>query len=309
MSSQRVSEKAMQGMIEALINSISPEQIITLAKAENFDIPTINTWLKHCQENAKKGTHHGFVHEDLVNLLGEKLGFQVTYGKHSSGYDGIWKYDKLSIIMESKANIQWKGTLPEAMKFVNDEKADCGLVVSSGFDDEDLNTVKGPTYSSKLRLITTDALCKLASLKNDGFLTTENAKDILIPQESHLLDGIIDLIYGLSISTSIKEQISKPKPLEVTPEEQKKLLEVPEAIKEFGDISKAMYIVLKQHPDKWFEPPELAEEIKKTFPNAFSQMKNPISFAFPFGGMWIEKKGLIEIKKDEYGTRSYRFKS
>lgn len=288
-------------MIETMINTVPPEQIKTLA--QTFDIPTVNIWLKHCQENAKKGTNHGFVHQDLVNLIGEKLGFQVTYGKHTSGCDGIWKHDKLSIIIESKANIQWKGTLPETMKFVSEEKADYGLVVSSGFDDEDLNTVKGPTYSPKLRLITTDALCKLASLKNDGVLTTENVKDILIPQESHLLDGIIDLIYGL------KEQVSKPKPIEVSPDEQKKLSEVPESIKEYGDVSKAMYIILKQNPTKWFEASELVDEIKKMFPSTFSQMTSPIGWAFPFGGMWLEKKGVIEIKKDQYGNRSYRFKS
>jgi hypothetical protein len=300
--STEVSEKAMKSMIETMINAVDPEQVKTLAKT--FDIPTINVWLKHCQENAKKGSKHGYVHQDLVNLLGEKLGFQVTYGKYTSGYDGIWKYDSLSIIVESKANIQWKGTLQETMTFVSEEKADYGLVVSSGFDDEDLNTVKGPSYSSKLRLITTDALCKLASLKHEGVLTTENVKDILIPQESHLLDGIIDLIYGL------KEQVSKPKPTEteVSLEEQKQLSEVPESIKKYGDISKAMYLILKQNPNRWFEASELVEEIKKTFPKTFSRMESPIGWAFPFGGMWLEKKGFIEIKKDEYGNRSYKFK-
>lgn len=66
-------------MIETMINAVDPEQIKILAKT--FDIPTINVWLKHCQENAKKGGKHGYVHQDLVNLLGEKLGFQVTYGE------------------------------------------------------------------------------------------------------------------------------------------------------------------------------------------------------------------------------------
>ena len=101
----QVSEKAMKSMIETMIANVDPQQVRTLA--QTFDIPTINIWLKQCQENAKKGTKHGFVHQDLVNLLGEKLGFNVSYGKHKSGYDGIWKFDKLSIVIESKANIQW----------------------------------------------------------------------------------------------------------------------------------------------------------------------------------------------------------
>ena len=288
-------------MIETMISNVAPDQIKTLA--ETFEIPAINMWLTHCQQNAKKGSKHGYVHQDLVNLLGEKLGFQVTYGKHTSGYDGLWKHDGLSIIVESKANIQWKGTLNQTLKFVTNTKADYGLVVSSGFDDEDLNTVKGPSYSPKLRLITTDSLCKLASLKKEGVLTTENVRNILIPQESHLLDGIVDLIYGL------KEQVPKPKPTETSPEEQKKLSQVPESISDYGDASKAMYITLKQNPTEWFDVSQLVEEIKKMFPSTFSQTETPISWSFPFSGMWLEKKGLIEIKKDEYGDRSYKFKS
>lgn len=163
-------------MIEAMINNVETEKIRTLA--QTFDIPTINLWLTHCQEKAGKGTKHGFVHQDLVNLLGERLGFDVTYGG-IHGLDGIWKYGEIMIVVESKANIQWKGTLPETMKFVSNEDADYGLVVSSSFDEEDLNTVKGPTYSTKLRLITTDALCKLASMKDDSVLDIENIRDIL----------------------------------------------------------------------------------------------------------------------------------
>jgi len=305
MASQ-VSEKAMKSMIETMINSVDPEQIKTLA--QTFDIPTINIWLKHCQEKAGKGTKHGFVHQDLVNLLGERLGFEVIYGKYGSGADGIWKYNKFSIIMESKANIQWKGTLPETMKFVSEQRADYGLVVSSSFDDEDLNTVKGPTYSTKLRLITTDALCKLASLKNDGVLETENVKDILIPQETHLLDNMIDLIYG------IREQVVKPKPeiAEVSVEEQEKLSQVPESIKDYSDDVRAMYIILKEDPNEWYDPSDIAEEIKKKFPKTFTNKPaTKIAWAFPFGGMFLEKKGLIQIREDpKYeGRRNYKFKS
>lgn len=305
MASQ-VSEKAMKSMIETMINGVDPEQIKTLA--QTFDIPTINIWLKHCQEKAGKGTKHGFVHQDLVNLLGERLGFEVTYGKYGSGSDGIWKYNKLSIIMESKANIQWKGTLPETMKFVSKQNADYGLVVSSSFDEEDLNTVKGPAYSTKLRLVTTDALCKLASLKADGVLETENVKDILIPQETHLLDNIIDLIYG------IREQVVKPKPeiAEVSIEEQEKLSQVPESIKDYGDELRAMYIILRDDQNEWYDPSDIAEEIKKKFPKTFAKKAvTKIAWAFPFGGIFLEKKGLIQMREDpKYeGRRNYKFKS
>lgn len=301
MTSQ-VSEKAMKSMIETMIANVDPEQIRTLA--QTFDIPTINLWLKHCQENAKRGTKHGFVHQDLVNLLGERLGFKVIYGKYGSGYDGIWKFDKLSIVVESKANIQWKGTLPEVMKFVDEENADYGLVVSSEFDEETISAVKGPKYSTRLRLITTDALCKLASLKQDGILETDNVKDILIPQETYLLDSIIDLIHGIS------QKPAKPTKAEVSKEEQEKLAEVPEEIEDYGDESRAMYIILKRNPNKWYDPTDLAEEIKKVFPKTFAKKTTTqIAWTFPYGGMWLQKKGLIETKKDKYGRRSYKFKS
>lgn len=242
----------------------------------------------------------------MVNLLGERLGFNVSYGIHKFGYDGLWKHDNLSIIVESKTSTKtYHGALDETLKFVNLEKANCGLVVSAEFNDETINAVAGLKYSDKLRLLTTDALCKLASLKADGVLETENVKDILIPQESHLLDNVIDLIYG------IREAVVKPKAeaVEISAEEQDRLSQVPKEIEDYSDDLRAMYIILKENPNTWYDPSDLAEEIKSKFPKTFVQKtEGQIAFTFPYGGMWLEKKGLLEIKKDKYGRRSYKFK-
>ena len=64
--------------------------------------------------------------------------------------------------------------------------------------------------------------------------------------------------------------------------------------------------------NEWWNPSDIAEEIKKRFPKTFSNKPAPkIAWAFPFGARFLHKKGLIEMKEDpKYeNRRNYKFKS
>jgi len=112
------------------------------------------------------------------------------------------------------------------------------------------------------------------------------------------------LVYG------IKEQIKRPQPVEIIADEQKKLDEVPESIKDYDVVAKAMYGILRNRSNEWVDPTDLAQEIKNNFPKTFNDKTvGQIAWGFPFVGHWLQKKGLIEIKRDEDGRRSYKFKA
>ena len=73
-----------------------------------------------------------------------------------------------------------------------------------------------------------------------------------------------------------------------------------------------MYVILREDPNEWYDPSDIVEEIKKKFPKTFANKPaSKIAWAFPFGAMFLEKKGLIQIREDpKYeGRRNYKFKS
>jgi hypothetical protein len=98
----------------------------------------------------------------------------------------------------------------------------------------------------------------------------------------------------------MSEEKKEPKPLEFEPSN-KTLMTALE-----------MHLILKQNPNKWFEVSELVKEIKKRNPMTFSLIINPMS-KFPMrtyiAAKWLEKKGWIKIKKDQYGNCSYKHES
>jgi hypothetical protein len=47
------------------------------------------------------------VYQDLVNVLGERLGFNVQYGEYGKGFDGLWIMGEDRILIESKSSSFW----------------------------------------------------------------------------------------------------------------------------------------------------------------------------------------------------------
>lgn len=177
----------------------------------------------------------------------------------------------------------------ELNKFIESSNATCGIAVSSDFENDKIAAVKGGY--PKIRLITSKALCKLAKLKEEYQIPTDHVARLLIPQEAILLDGLIDLVTGIFEAKGETGRM---------PSEEDKLDidNVPEELRDLGDVTKAMYIILKQNPDKEFEAEELSRKIKETFPKTFANRSLPsISYGTIWAGDTLEDRGLIKIER------------
>lgn len=181
-------------MLETLIEKLSAADFRTLIR--DWKLQDLGEVLKHCAERAGQGTKHGYIFQDTINVLGERLGFKVQYGPHGpGGADGIWETNGTKLVVESKVSSFWKGSLEETDRFVKTQGGNCGMLVSSEFDKETISAAKGG-YPN-IRLVSADRLLKLAELKEEGIVQTEHILPLLVPQENYTLDPVIDLLYNI----------------------------------------------------------------------------------------------------------------
>jgi hypothetical protein len=149
----------------------------------------------------------------------------------------------------------------------------------------------------KLRLITSSSLCKLARLKEEYQLPTEHIVNILIPQETVKLDGLIEVI-----SEIIEVKRGEGPPLV----DRYNIDDVPSEIKDLGDVSKAMYIILKENPEREFTAEELSKQILEAFPKTFEgRSQKSISFGTIWSGDALYERGYIIIEKIKPDPEKY----
>lgn len=162
-----------------------------------LDLGNLSSWIRTCQENAGKGlkANYGLVHQDLVNVLGEKLGFAVEFGDYKSGPDGIWTFRETRIVIESKTSSTWL-KLEQVDEYIKSSKATCGLAVAPRFQKDQIKAVPGYRL---IRLIRTEGLARLVELKDRRVLLPEDTVNFLVPQEAWVLDTLVDLVYGIRI--------------------------------------------------------------------------------------------------------------
>jgi len=162
-----------------------------------LDLENLSSWIKTCQDNAGKGfkTNYGLVHQDLVNVLGEKLGFQVEFGDYKRGPDGIWNFGETKIVVESKTSSTWL-KLEQVDNHIDSSKATCGLAVAPNFEKDQIKAVPGYKLT---RLITTKGLVRLVELKEKRILLPKDVVNFLVPQEAWVLDTLVDLVYSIRI--------------------------------------------------------------------------------------------------------------
>ena len=162
-----------------------------------LDLENLSSWIKICQENAGKGikANYGLVHQDLVNVLGEKLGFQVEFGDYGSGPDGVWKFGEAKIIIESKTSPTWL-KLHQVNDYIKSSGATCGVAVASNFEEDQIKAVPGYRL---IRLISTEGLIRLVEMKEKGLLLPKDIVNFLVPQETWVLDSLVDLVYQVQV--------------------------------------------------------------------------------------------------------------
>lgn len=181
-------------------------------------------------------TNSGLVLQDLVNHVGARLGFDVSFGLYKGkpnqiGYDGIWaSKEGFKILVEVKTTDTYRinlNTLAEyRRKLIAEEKISLEkssiLIVVGRQDTGDLEAqIRGSRSAWDIRLISVEALFRLMKLKEE----VEDPKvvwkisEILIPHEYTKVDGIIDIAFSAAeevrheetADTETIDQDKKPK--------------------------------------------------------------------------------------------------
>lgn len=157
--------------------------------------------------------HSGFALQDIVNEIGWRMGFAVTYGRYRGtsshpGNDGIWAdADTHSIVVEVKTTDAYRIDLDTVAGY-RQQLAKSGaidlhrssmLVVVGRQDTGDLEAqIRGSRHAWDMRLISVEVLLRMLRLKEEVEDPTilRRIHDILVPREFTRLDQIVELAFA-----------------------------------------------------------------------------------------------------------------
>lgn len=179
----------------------------------------------------------GFALQDIINQIGSRLGFDIENGlyrgkQNDIGYDGIWtSTEKHSIVLEVKTTDAYRINLDTIAEYriklieqqrINKDKSSI-LIVVGRQDTGDLEAqIRGSRHAWDIRLLSTDSLIKLLSLKEtlNDTKTIQQINELLKPKEYTRIDKLIELIFLTSKDLQLLEPDDEE--LEETPKEKKK---------------------------------------------------------------------------------------
>lgn len=153
----------------------------------------------------------GLILQDLVNELGRRLEYRVTNGRYQGavnaiGYDGIWvSPEGHAVVVEVKTTDAYRLSL-DTLAGYRDRLAADGelkgpssvLIVVGRQDTGELEAqIRGSRHAWDIRLISAEALLKLAQLKenSEGAETGRKIRSLLTPMEYTRLDRMVDVMF------------------------------------------------------------------------------------------------------------------
>jgi hypothetical protein len=165
----------------------------------------------------------GFVLQDIINQIGLRLGFNVQHGlyrgkRNDIGFDGIWtSKDDYSLIIEVKTTDAYRINLDTIygyqeslieQKRINKTKSSILIIVGRQDTGDFEAQIRGSKQAWNIRLISTDSLIKLLSLRenlNDS-KTLQQINEVLKPLEYTKIDKLIELIFLTSKDIKLSEE-------------------------------------------------------------------------------------------------------
>lgn len=163
--------------------------------------------------------------QDLINHLGQLLGFKVTFGRYRGvrgkvGFDGLWTSPTSgwSLVVEVKTTDVYTVKTATLLGYINElvserriESRDraLGLYVYGRFDSETNqleNTIIAENRRESLRVVSVPALISLLELKQDYRLEHNTILNLLLPSPVRI-DPIVDLIRNVVAQEQEKEAI------------------------------------------------------------------------------------------------------
>ena len=165
----------------------------------------------------------GFALQDIINQIGTRLGFSVENGlyrgkQNDIGFDGIWTSNEgHSMVLEVKTTDAYRINLDTIAiyrrKLIDQSRIDkinsSILIVVGRQDTGDLEAqIRGSQHAWDIRLLSTDSLLKLLSLKEtlNDTKTIQQINELLKPREYTRIDKLIELIFLTSKDLQLVEQ-------------------------------------------------------------------------------------------------------
>lgn len=169
---------------------------------------------RYCEECLTMSFNEsGYTLQDLVNQVGQRLGFDVTYGRYRGttahvGFDGLWRSPAgRSLVVEVKTTDAYRIDLDTLAGYRRalvlqseiEETESSILIVVGRQDTGDLEAqIRGSRHAWDVRLLSVKALLQLVSVREDleDPAILQRIHQILVPREFTRLDEIIDVLFS-----------------------------------------------------------------------------------------------------------------
>ena len=180
----------------------------------NVRPPILKKYADECLDGTNPRDYNsGLIFQDIVNVVGERLGFDVEHGFYRGsssriGHDGLWNSDEFSFVIEVKTSdisvklekiAGYRKSLIESNEI--DAKKSSVLIVLGRQDTGDLEAqIRGSKYALDIRLIGIDALFVLLEVvgKLRDPSTLYRIVEILKPIEYIRVDKLVGIIFPIS---------------------------------------------------------------------------------------------------------------
>lgn len=173
------------------------------------DFEQLRKFATQCLESKSTA---GLALQDVINAIGERLGFVVEYGLYqgtsrNAGFDGLWSADGDYIVVEVKTTDAYRMALATGRRYVDrliDERAlprdRCSILYVVGrFDTGDFEAqFRGSQLAWTARIVSVDALCRLLAISATLGDPQDRRKiySLLRPFEYTKVDDIINLVFA-----------------------------------------------------------------------------------------------------------------
>ncbi|MDQ1612756.1 MAG: hypothetical protein QOG00_2687 [Pyrinomonadaceae bacterium] len=168
----------------------------------------------------------GFALQDIVNQVGKRLGFSITYGRYRGvqaqiGFDGLWRFPSgHAVIVEVKTTDTYRINLDSVANYrralINqgdclEDKSSILFIVgredTGGLEAQ----IRGSRHAWDIRLISIDALLRLLALKEEveDLRIIEKICAVLIPREFTRVDSIVDIVFSTAEDVRQEEVIAE----------------------------------------------------------------------------------------------------
>lgn len=182
-------------------------------------------YVEECLRESFEGS--GFALQDIINQVGKRLGFSITYGRYRGvqsqiGFDGLWRFPNgHAVIVEVKTTDTYRIDLNSVANYrralIN--RGDCSedqssiLFIVGREDTGGLEAqIRGSRHAWDMRLISIDALLRLLALKEEveDLRIIEKICAVLIPREFTRVDSIVDIVFTTAEDVRQEEVLAGP---------------------------------------------------------------------------------------------------